>query len=157
MRTAVNILDLIFAVVLALFFLMSFMGGTLREAISVLGLLAGVTAAHWFHEDLAALLAPLIPDRQAAGLLSYVGIVVVGLLGGIFFSGMGDFYSNDRPSLGSRLFAGALGLVKGVAVCLALYWVIDAYLPPLRDELAASRIGDPLAELLNRLQDLGIL
>lgn len=152
-----NILDLVFAVVLVVFFLMSFMGGTLRETISVLGLVAGIVAAHWFHEDLAGLLAPLIPERHIAGLLAYVGIVVVGLLGGIFFSGMGDFYGNDRPSLGSRLFAGALGLLKGTAVCVALYWVIDAYLPPLRDELAESRIGDLLADLLTWVQDLGVI
>lgn len=152
-----NVLDFIFVVLIAVFFLMSFFRGTLREGISVLGLAAGFVAAHWFHQSLANVIEPLMPDRQWAELVAYVGIIALGFLAGVFFSGMGDLYSHERPTMGSRIFAGLMGLIKGVALALAVYWVIEYHIPPLQDELYDSQVGEGLNRLFELLADFRII
>ncbi len=50
-----------------------------------------------------------------------------------------------------------IGLLKGLTICLALYWVISTDIPPLRDELSHSSVAAVLGQIMATLQGWKLL
>ena len=138
-----NLFDLVFLVILAGFGLIGTMRGVLKEALSLLGLAAGFWAGLRFHADAGSALVPIVRDDNLAELLAFLLMLAAGYLVGTFLGGMRD---NAARSRGTVDYAGSLvlGLLKGLVVCLSLYWVVDNYVPqfqgPLGDAMSAPRL-----------------
>jgi uncharacterized membrane protein required for colicin V production len=140
---SLNLFDLVFLVILAGFGLIGTMRGVLKETLSLLGLAAGFWGGLRFHEQAGAALAPVVRDGKLSELLAFLLILAVGYLLGTFIGGMRD---NAARSRGMVDYAGSLvlGLLKGLVICLSLYWVVDNYVPQfhgqLRDAMSAPRL-----------------
>lgn len=152
-----GLLDFVFLGVLGIFFLMSYFRGTLRELISLAGVAGGYLAAHWYHVALGDLLSPLIRNVRVAEAVAFIAIMALGYMIGTFASGIGDYYNTSGQSFGSRALAGVIGLAKGLAISLALYWLIDTHFPPLQEQLAQSAVAGALHRVIEVLQGWNLL
>ncbi len=142
-------IDVVLAVVLALFALRGFQRGFSREIFALIGLVGGVAVAGATYADAATMLPPEVPEivRPAvafAGVFLAValasklaGLVVHRLLGLVLLSPL------DR--LGGVIF----GAVKGAAVVALGVVVVRALTPPnaLERACADSVLLQPILEL----------
>ena len=151
------LLDFVFIGLLGIFFLMSYFRGTLRELISLAGIAGGYLAAHWYHVGLADLLSPVLRNVRVAEAVAFIAIMALGYMIGTFASGIGDYYNSSSRSFGSRALAGVIGLAKGLAIALALVWLIDTHFPPLQRELAQSTVAAALHRMIEVLQGWNLL
>jgi uncharacterized membrane protein required for colicin V production len=146
-----NLFDLVFLVILAGFGMIGTMRGALKEALSLIGLAAGFWGGLKFHADAGAVLGPVVRDESLAELLAFLLILGVGYLVGTFLGGMRDHSAARARGFLDYAIALALGLVKGVIICLALYWVVDTHIPPFQDSLAQAMSAPRLEGLLGWL------
>ena len=152
-----NLFDLILLVICLAFALFSYMRGALRELPSLIGLGVGYLAAHRFYADLSDLLEPIVRDRSLTELLSFILIIALGYLVGTFVSGFGDMLRRKPPGIINSLGGAAIGLMKGLVISLAVFWVIDAYIVVFQDELAESLSAPFLAQLMDILAGYSLL
>lgn len=152
-----NLFDLIFLALLAIFTLLSYLRGMLQEIFTLIGLFGGFLVASWYSSDLADLISPLIPDSSISELLSFGLILLLGYYMSIFLGGMSDLFHNEPESGLARLGGGAIGFCKGLTLCLAVYWIVSHYIPSFQPELAQSWMGDWMALMLNKLKQTGII
>ena len=152
-----NIFDVSVLGLLAVFMAISMMRGAMREVISLVGLLAGVLAARWFHGAVADWISPLISHDDYARMIAYGALLVAGLLAGSLIGGFTTSLRRIQPGLISRLLGGMVGLAKGLVVCLALIWIVENYIPGLRDEMSDSWSAGHLNTLLDQLGDFPLI
>lgn len=153
----INLFDVVFAIILVAFTLLSYLRGAVQELLGLIGLAAGFYAAIRYAADLAERLRPLLPDDNAAELLSFVLIMMMGYFAGVFLSGFSDRMHRAPASSVSRVLGALIGLAKGATVSLALHWVIQIYIPAFQDEMAQSRIGGWLAGMLGYLDRIDLI
>ncbi len=152
-----NLLDIIFAGMVAGFALLGAMRSAVRELLSLLGLGAGFVAGSRFYGVLADQVEAVVPDRQLAELAAFLAFLLGGYFIGVFLSSLGEAAPGRAISPFNRTLAAGLGLVKGVVACVALYWMIEAFIPPFQDELAESRLGQELARVLAYLSGFNLI
>lgn len=152
-----NVFDIVFVALLVIFVVLSFMRGFARELFILLGLLGGFLAAERLAGVLAARIEPLLPDPEAAELLAFVGIMLIGYFLGVFLGGMSDYLRDKPVGEASRMLGALMGLGKGLVVCLALYWVVAHHVPAFQDELAESWMGAWLGRVLDFLEGTGLV
>ncbi len=134
-----NFFDLIFSILIIVFLLLSFSKGSLRELLSTIGIVIGYVAAEQFHERYLSITLQYIENYAQAKVITYLAIFAVGLIIGIILSTLVRLMSvGQRPNIPSRILAGLMGLLKGVLVCLAIYFVVEGYIPSYMDDLYNS-------------------
>ncbi len=153
----INLFDVVFILILLSFTLLSALRGAVKELLALLGLAVGFIAARWYAATLAEQLRPLLPDDNAAELLAFVLIVLMGYFVGVFLSGFSELFRRAPESGLSQLLGAVVGFAKGTTVSLALYWVILTYIPAFQDEMAQSRVGGMLAVLVQQLERMDLL
>jgi uncharacterized membrane protein required for colicin V production len=154
---SINLFDILFVIVLVAFTLLSFLRGAVMELITLLGLTGGLIAARHYAAPLARQLEPLLSDRNAAELLAFVLVVLLGYFAGVFLAGFGDMLRSGPAGTLSQVLAGMVGFCKGVAVSVAMLWVVEQYVPAFQDELAGSWIGSWLEVLVTYLNQFDVL
>lgn len=154
---SVNLFDVIFAIVVVAFTLLSLLRGVLRELLVLLGLVGGFLAGTHYARALAVQLNPLLQDRGAAELLAFVLLMVAGYLVGVFLASFSDLLRRDREGCVGHIAGGVLGFAKGVTISLALYWVVMTYIPSFQDEMAGSFIGALLGKLMAYLVHANVI
>ncbi len=141
-----NRIDLVLAIVLALFALRGFWRGFSREFFGFIGLIGGLVVAAATYAVAAQHLPPAVPERTrpivafaavffAVDLgANIVGALLHRLLGIIFLSPV------------NRLAGGVFGAIKGAALIAIALLLVLAYAPSraVEDELASSTIARPL-------------
>ena len=141
-----NRIDLILAIVLALFALRGFWRGFSREFFGFIGLIGGLVVAAATYAVAAGQLPDAIPERMrpivAFALVFFavdfganlVGLIVHKVLGVVFLSPV------------NRLAGGVFGAVKGAAMAAIALLLLLAYAPSsaLERELATSQFARPL-------------
>lgn len=152
-----NFLDIIFLILLASFTLLSYVKGAIRELFGFLGLVGGYVAAHWYASSLSVMVEPLLPDANGAELLSFAVIMMAGYFVGNFLGGFSDLFRNSPEGPLSRLVGGGIGFFKGLVLALALYSIIENYIPAFQDEMADSWIAGRLADLMAYLQRVNVI
>jgi len=152
-----NLFDIVFIVILLAFTLFSYLRGATRELMTLVGLAGGFLAANWYAPALAERMSPFLPESNAAELLSFVLLMVAGYFIGVFLGGFGDTFRRQPEGDVSRLFASLIGFCKGIVVSLAMFWVVQTYLPSFQDEMGESWIGGRLGYLANLLHNADIL
>ncbi len=152
-----NVLDVVFVVLILSFTLLSVMRGAIKELLSLLGLIAGFLFANWFYKDLAGQVGGILPDPALAEVLSYLLILVVGYVGGMFLSGLGEAFRPYQSDLVNRSLGGVIGIIKGTTISLVLYWMIKSYIPPFQDELGESSLARELGRLFSFMEDLNLI
>ena len=144
-----NLFDVVFLIILLGFTLLGSVRGALKEALSLLGLAGGYWAGLSFHEPAGGALAPLVQDTRLAELLAFILLLAAGYLAGTFIGGATDNTSSRQRGSGTMLIASALGLVKGLIVCLSLFWLVESYIPPFQGQLSASVSFSYLGRLMD--------
>jgi uncharacterized membrane protein required for colicin V production len=142
----------VFLVILAGFTLVSAVRGALKEALSLLGLAAGYWAGLRFHEEAGAAIAPIVQDQHLAELLAFLLLLAAGYLLGTFLGGATDNMASRSRGAFTVLMSGLIGMAKGLIVCLTLFWLVEAYIPPFQGELGASGSAPYLNWLLDWVQ-----
>ena len=130
------------------FTLMSWIRGGLKEVLSLVGLGGGFLAAATFYPDLAAQLSAILPDQALGELLSFLMILILGYFGGTLLTGLIDSLGRHNSQTWNRVLGAGIGFCKGVLISMALFWVIDSYVPPFQDELAGSYVAEELARMI---------
>ena len=151
---SINLFDAIFLILVLGFTVFSFMKGMIKEVLGLLGVAMGFLAAGWYAPNLAEIVKPLLPDEKTSGLLAFILIMMAGLLGGIFRVGFGIFATPFPKSFSGWVAGGVIGFGKGLVFSLAIYWVVDKYIPPFRDELNRSEIGKILGEIIGYFSEM---
>jgi uncharacterized membrane protein required for colicin V production len=150
-----NLFDLVFLVILAGFGLIGTMRGILKESLSLLGLAAGFWGGLKFHESAGAVLVPIIRDEKLSELLAFILILAVGYLVGTFVGGMRDNQARTRGTVDYAVSL-VLGLVKGLVICLSLYWIVDNYVPQFQGVLGDAMSAPRLEGLMHQLERFGL-
>ena len=114
--------DIFVSIVLSLSLFFSLMKGFVREIFSLLSYVGGYLIAVKYQGAFAQILMESIPSKPIAKLISFVAIyiftaIVISLTGKIIKS---ILLSGTDLSMFDRLLGGVLGLVKGIAILLAL-------------------------------------
>lgn len=135
-----NFFDLIFSFLILIFIALGFSNGSLRELLATFGIVIGYFGAEQFHERYLGITMQYIENYSQAKVVTYLAIFAVGLVIGIILSTLVRMLSaaGQRPNLPSRILAALMGLVKGVLICLAIYFVIEGYVPSYLDDLYNS-------------------
>ncbi|HSG06048.1 MAG TPA: CvpA family protein [Nitrospiria bacterium] len=154
---SLNVFDIVFIVLLLAFTLFSYLRGATRELMTLVGLAGGFLAANWYAVPLAGEMSPFLPEGNAAELLAFVLIMVGGYFIGVFLGGFGDTFRRQPEGDVSRLLACVIGLFKGIVVSLALFWVVQTYLPSFQDEMAESWFGGRLNRLVTMLRSAELI
>lgn len=139
-----NWLDFVLGGLLLLSFLGAFWNGLSREVVRLLALFTGIVGGLWWYDELAVRWQPAIGNERLAAFAAFAAIVLGSLLAGVFvawvlakilhWSGLRWF---------DRLLGGAFGLLRGLAICVALVLAIVAF-HPLADStsiVAESRLA----------------
>ncbi len=153
----INLFDIVFLILLGSFTLLSYLKGAMKELFGLVGLAGGYVAAHWYAPSLAGMLEPLLPDANGAELLSFAVIMMAGYFVGTFLGGFSDLFRNSAESALSRLLGAGIGFFKGLVLALALYSVIESYIPAFQDEMSRSWIAGRLAELMAYFQRMNLI
>ncbi len=153
----INLFDIVFVIVLVSFTVLSFLRGAVKEVLALLGLAGGFLAATRYARPLAQQLNPLLQDGQAAQLLAFVLVMVLGYFVGVFLGGFSDLFRRSPQGALSQLVGGVVGFAKGITISLALLWVVRAYIPPFQEEMAGSMIGSWLGSLLTYLERIRLI
>lgn len=154
---SINLFDIVFVVILVSFTLLSYLRGAVKEILVLLGMAAGFLAATRYAAPLAEQLNPLLQDENAAELLAFVLLMVLGYFVGAFLAGFSDMFRRAPESTLSQIVGGVVGFGKGITVALALLWVVRVYVPAFQDEMADSVIGSWLGSLLSTLERLNLI
>jgi membrane protein required for colicin V production len=154
---SLSLFDIVFLLVLLSFTLLGYLRGALKEFMALLGLVGGFLVATRYAEPLAGQINPLLQDENAARLLAFVLLMVLGYFLGAFLAGFSDLFRRTPEGALSQLLGGLVGFGKGVTVALALLWVVRVYIPAFQDEMADSMIGSWLARLLGYLERTHLL
>ena len=154
---SINLFDIVFVIILVSFTLMSYLRGAVKEFLVLVGLAAGFMAATRYAQPLAQQLNPLLQDENAAELLSFVLLMVLGYFVGAFLAGFSDMFRRSPESVLSQLIGGVVGFGKGITISLALLWVVRVYVTPFQDEMAGSVIGSWLGSLLSYLEGFNLI
>ncbi|MBU2645930.1 CvpA family protein [bacterium] len=134
-----NFFDLIFTILILIFLVLGFSKGSFRELLSTIGIVIGYVGAEQFHERYLGITLQYIQNYAQAKVITYLAIFAVGLVIGFILSTLVRLMSSSqRPSFPSRILAGFLGLLKGVLICLAIYFVVEGYIPSYMDDLYNS-------------------
>jgi len=152
-----NFFDVVFVGLLALFFLLSYMRGMVKELFTLMGLVLGFMAGTWYAGALAGQLRPMLPDQEIADLLSFLLIMLGCYFLGIFLGGVSDFFRQEPIGPFSRIMGGVIGLAKGLVMSLAVYWVIVNYIPSFQHTMSESWMGARLGNLLLFLQEKNLI
>lgn len=142
-------IDVVLAVVLALFALRGFWRGFAREIFALIGLVGGVAVAGAYHPDAALMLPPEVPDIARPG-VAFLGIFVVvalaaKLAGFLVQRLLGLVMLSPLDRLGGIVF----GAAKGAALVTLGVIVVRAITPPdaLERACADSVLMQPILEL----------
>lgn len=154
---SINLFDVVFVIILLAFTLLSFLRGAVKELLTLLGLIGGFIVATQYAAPLADQLDPLLQDENAAELLAFVLLVLLGYFVGVFLGGFGDMFRRAPESSAGQLVGGVIGFAKGITVSLALLWVVRVYVPAFQDEMADSAIGSWLGSLLAYLERIDLI
>lgn len=152
-----NLFDIIFIAIILIFFFLSFLKGILKESLTTISLLVGYFAAGRYHQALLPYLSPYIKNQAASVVAAYILIIIAGWFIGMLLSVLVSlFYATDRPTLSGRILGGVFGLIKGVLICLVIFFIIRGYVPAFADELETSMIAPWLQKTWKALHDLGL-
>jgi uncharacterized membrane protein required for colicin V production len=145
-----NFFDLIFAIILVSFLVISFFRGSLREFLSTFSVAGGYLAAEAFHQRYLYLVQPIVQNPHQAKMVTYLGIFAIGILLGVSLSIFFRlFYASGQLSFSSRVLGGFFGLVKATAVCLIIFHLVIHHIPSFADDLQASFFFPWLLNLKN--------
>ncbi len=144
-----NRIDVVLAVVLALFALRGFWRGFSREVFALVGLVGGVAAAGAYYPDGIAVLPPEVPEiaRPVVAFLGiFVAVVLAAKLAGFLVRRvLGLVLLSPLDRLGGILF----GAAKGAALVTFGVIAVRAITPPdaLERACADSVLMQPILEL----------
>ncbi|MBT3225852.1 MAG: CvpA family protein [Deltaproteobacteria bacterium] len=134
-----NFFDLVFSIFILFFFFLGFSRGSLKELLSTFGIIIGYFGAERFHERYMGITLQYIQDYSQAKVITYLAIFAIGLIIGFILSTLVRMITaSQRPNIPSRILASFLGLFKGVLICLAIYFVVEGYIPSYLDDLYNS-------------------
>jgi len=142
----VNRIDLILAVVLALFALRGFWRGFSREFFGFIGLIGGLAVAAATYAVVATHLPEAFPERTrpiiAFALVFFAVDLAANIIGAILHRVLGLVFLSPV----NRLAGGVFGAIKGSALVAIALLLILAYAPSpaLEQELATSAVARPL-------------
>ena len=151
---SINLFDAIFLILVLGFTVFSFMKGMIKEVLGLLGVAMGFLAAGWYAPNLAEIVKPLLPDEKTSGWLAFILIMMAGYFVGRFLAGFGSLATPFPKSFSGRVIGGAIGFGKGLVFSLAIYWVVDKYIPPFREKLNLSEIGKILGEIIGYFSEM---
>lgn len=146
-----NFFDIVFAIIIVGFAILSFTRGSLRELLSTIGIVLGYFGAEKYHERYLDIALQYLPHFQQAKMITYLVIFAAGVLLGIVLSSVVRLLlvTSQRPAFPSRILGMLLGLVKGILICLAVYFIVDGYIPSYADDLYNSFFTPWLLEFKN--------
>jgi membrane protein required for colicin V production len=145
----VNRIDVVLAVLLALFALRGFQRGFSREIFALIGLVGGVAVAGALYADAALQLPPEVPDiaRPAVAFVGlFLGVALAAkLVGMVVHRVLGLVLLSPLDRLGGVVF----GVAKGAAVVTLGVIVVRALTPAnaLERAAAGSVLLQPILEL----------
>jgi len=151
-----NFFDIVFAIIIIGFALLSFTRGSLRELLSTLGIVLGYFGAEKYHERYMEIALQYLPDFQQAKIVTYLTLFAAGVLAGIILSTIIRILlvASQRPAFPSRILGMMLGLLKGILICQAIYFVVDGNIPSYTDDLYNSFFTPWLLEFKNALNGI---
>ncbi len=144
-----NRIDVVLAVVLALFALRGFQRGFSREIFALIGLVGGVAAAAAMYADVAVMLPPEVPDIGRPALAFggiFVGVALLAkLVGMLVHRVLGLTLLSPLDRVAGILF----GAAKGAALVVMAVVVVRSVTPPnaLARACADSILMQPILEI----------
>jgi len=152
-----NFFDIVFAVILIFFFLLSTSRGSLREILSTLGIVAGYFAAERFHPKYMKFTLQYLSNVSQAKIVTYMAIFAACIISGLVLSTIVKIlFSFKRPTMSSRMLGGVLGLIKGVLICLLIFFVVEGYIPSYADDLRNSFFTPWFQNLRNLINGINL-
>jgi membrane protein required for colicin V production len=131
--SAVNWLDAILILLLAISVARSFAKGLTREVVGLLSVLIGILAACWFYAPAAAFIEPHVSSRAVAAfcgfLAVFTGVLLLGSLTGYLLARL---LRITGLSFFDRLLGAVFGIVRGVLLASTLVMAILAFAPGAR-------------------------
>jgi membrane protein required for colicin V production len=142
--------DIFVSIVLGLSLIFSLMKGFVREIFSLFSYVGGYLIAVKYQGTFSQILMESIPSKPIAKLISFVAIyiataIVISLIGKIIKS---ILLSGADLSLLDRLLGGILGLVKGIAILLAITFPLQFFPEVAKKITENSYSASYLAEVL---------
>ena len=144
-----NRIDVVLAVVLALFALRGLWRGFAREFFALVGLVGGVAAAATTHADAALMLPPAVPEITrpwvAFAVVFLAVLVAAKLVGALVHHALGAVALSPLDRVAGAFF----GAAKGAALIALGVLVVRAVTPPhaLERACADSVLMQPLLDL----------
>jgi membrane protein required for colicin V production len=125
-----NWLDIVLGGILAVSTAAGLMKGFFRLGIGLAATFLAFLLASWFYADAGEWAVPYTSSRGVASFVGYVLIFLgVTVAGSILGRLMAKLFKWIGLSWLDRLGGGALGLIRGGLICLAIVLIISAFLP----------------------------
>ncbi len=125
-----NWLDIVIGGVLLVSFVGAFWNGLSREVVRLLALFMGIVGGLWWYDELAVRWQPTIGNERVAAFAAFTAIVLGSLLAGVLLAwALAKILHWTGLRWFDRLLGGAFGLLRGLAICVALVLAIVAFHP----------------------------
>ncbi len=134
-----NWLDLTIGGIVLVSFLAALRNGMTREIVRLVALAAGIVGAMWFYERVAIELTPYLASAALAKFAAFVMILVGCVMaGGLIAWCFDKIWGATGLRWFDRLLGGGFGLVRGLAVSMAIVLGLIAFVPIAGAERAVA-------------------
>ncbi len=152
-----NFFDIVFAVIIIFFVLLSSSRGSLPEFLSTLGIVAGYFAAERFHLKYINFSLQYMSNVSHAKAVTFFAIFIAFVVAGVILASIANvIFSFKRPTYTSRFLGGLMGLLKGLLVCLLIFFIVEGYVPSYTDDLYNSAFSPWLRGLRNLINGINL-
>jgi membrane protein required for colicin V production len=152
----VNWLDILMAVLAAIFVLQGLRQGFTRLAIALVATLLGIILASWMYGSAGAFLIPYVSSKSLANIAGFL-IVFIGvqLAGALLSWGLGRLYKWTGLTVLDRMLGAVFGVVKAALVGIVIVMILTAFpLNPVPNSIKDSRAAPYLIEASHVLVQL---
>jgi membrane protein required for colicin V production len=154
----VNWLDIVLLVVLLLSLIRSFRKGFIREVVGLGATLLGLLCGMWFYGSAGAFIEPYVHSAKTANLIGFllVFLLVIGL-GAIVGWSIARVIRSIGLSFLDRSMGAAVGLARGLLICVTLLIAFTAYGPRATGgSVPAAVLNSQIAPWVLRASDYGV-
>ncbi|MDQ7032281.1 MAG: CvpA family protein [Desulfonauticus sp.] len=147
-----NLLDIVFIVITAFFFLRGIYRGLVQEISSLVALFLGFILANKYWQTVVPYVKRFFPSSSWTGIIAYLSVIIGVMIGVYILAALLKHFLN-LVSLGwlDRIAGGLLGLLKAVILCSIILMVMTSFLSTNNPTLRQSKLAPYVHKISTQL------
>lgn len=153
-----NTLDIVFCSIVGFLFLMGFSKGSLKELLSLGGVVISYIVAGNLYMEYEHIAAEYIKSPNITEAATYLGIFIITYLAcAIAGFLIRLLFASKSPTITSRTLGGIFGFFRGIVFSLIILFIARNYIPAMSDSVSGSKLAPYLSEIWSKVIESGLI